>query len=265
MPGRGAAAKHAMRFDGEPKEVLSVQNLCVQAGGRTLLHEITLDIWSGYVHAIVGPNGAGKSTLAHSIMGLPGYHVTSGDILLDGTSIRDLPIHERVRRGLTLAWQEPARFEGLGVAEFILAGALQKREETLREALAMVGLDPALYANRAVDRTLSGGERKRIELASILAMNPRIVMMDEPDSGVDMDAMRFILEAIQGLRERGTTVILITHSLSVLRHADHAFLLCAGRLIEKGTADKIIPYFEGTCLPCKHVNVPDKNAVGAAS
>ena len=248
----------------EPKEVLSVRNLCVEAGGKTLLHHVTLDVWRGYVHAIVGPNGAGKSTLAHSIMGLPGYHVTSGDILLDGTSIRDLPIHERARRGLTLAWQEPARFEGLGVAEFILAGAAEKRDETVRESLAMVGLDPDHYAKRAVDRTLSGGERKRIELASILAMKPGIVMMDEPDSGVDMDAMRFILETIQKLREKGTTVILITHSLSVLRHADHAFLLCAGR-IEKGTADRIIPYFEGTCLPCKHLNVPDQNAVGAAS
>ncbi len=249
----------------ERKEVLSVENLCVQAGGKTLLHRVTLDVWRGYVHAIVGPNGAGKSTLAHTIMGLPGYHVTSGDILLDGTSIRDLPIQERARRGLTLAWQEPARFEGLGVAEFVLAGAPEKSEGTMRESLAMVGLDPDLYARRAVDRTLSGGERKRIELASILAMKPRIVMMDEPDSGVDMDAMHFILEAIKRLREEGTTVILITHSLSVLRHADHAFLLCSGRLIEKGTADRIIPYFEGTCLPCKHVNVPDQNAVGAAS
>jgi Fe-S cluster assembly ATP-binding protein len=226
---------------------------------------MNLSVKEATVHAVVGPNGAGKTTLAYAIMGLPGYGPDSGQVLFDGKDLAGMTVDGRARSGLTLAWQEPARFEGLGVAEFILAGALQKREETLREALAMVGLGPALYANRAVDRTLSGGERKRIELASILAMNPRIVMMDEPDSGVDMDAMRFILEAIQGLRERGTTVILITHSLSVLRHADHAFLLCAGRLIEKGTADKIIPYFEGTCLPCKHVNVPDKNAVGAAS
>jgi Fe-S cluster assembly ATP-binding protein len=245
--------------------VLSVENLSVQAGDRVLLHDVTLDIWQGYVHAVVGPNGAGKSTLAHSVMGLPGYRIVQGDVLLDGTSIRDLPVHERARRGLTLAWQEPARYEGLGVREFILAGAAEKREEAVREALGMVGLDPALYAVRAVDRTLSGGERKRIELASIIAMRPRIVMMDEPDSGVDMDAMHSILEVIRELPRRGTTILLITHSLSVLRHADHAFLLCAGRLVEKGTADKIIPYFEGRCLPCKHVNVPDEEPAGAGA
>lgn len=129
----------------------------------------------------------------------------------------------------------------------------------------MVGLDPALYAERAVDRTLSGGERKRIELASIIAMRPRLVMMDEPDSGVDMDALTSILEVIRELRSRGTTILLITHSLTVLRHADHAFLLCAGRLVEKGTADRLIPCFEGKCLPCKHVNAPDEMPVGAGA
>ncbi len=184
---------------------LSVENLSVQAGDKVLLHEVTLDIWQGYVHAVVGPNGAGKSTLAYSVIGLPGYRVTQGDILLEGTSIRDLPVYERARRGLTLAWQEPARFEGLGVREFILAGAVEKNKETVRESLAMVELDPALYSGRAVDRTLSGGERKRIELSSIIAMRPRLVMMDEPDSGVDMDAMHSILEVIRELRGRGTT------------------------------------------------------------
>jgi Fe-S cluster assembly ATP-binding protein len=231
---------------------LVVKDLSLTLGGKQILRHVSIDFWPGHVHALIGPNGAGKSTLASAIMGLGDYRGFEGDIILDGRSLKQEPVDERARRGITLAWQEPARYEGLPVRVFVRAGAREKSLDTVRRSLERVGLDPALYANRAVDKTLSGGERKRIELASILAMEPRIVMMDEPDSGIDVDALNRIFRAIADLKQRGTTVILITHSLTVLRNAEHAFLFCCGKLVEKGSVDKIANYFENQCIPCDH-------------
>jgi Fe-S cluster assembly ATP-binding protein len=107
-----------------------------------------------------------------------------------------------------------------------------------------------------VDKTLSGGERKRIELASILAMRPRIVLMDEPDSGIDVAALERIFAALKLLKSQGSTVIMITHSAAVLRQAEHAFLLCSGRLLDKGSVEKISRYFEEQCIACEHPNLP---------
>jgi Fe-S cluster assembly ATP-binding protein len=183
-------------------------------------------------------------------MGLQDYTHIEGDILLNGESIVALPVDERARRGITLAWQEPARFEGLKVSDYIACGAKDKSLARIREALTNVGLAPDSYLNRAVDKTLSGGERKRIELASILTMEPRVVLMDEPDSGIDVEALEKIFASIRLLRERGTTVILITHSLAVLKQAEHAFLLCDGRVTDKGSVDKIGRYFGEKCLTC---------------
>jgi Fe-S cluster assembly ATP-binding protein len=160
-----------------------------------------------------------------------------------------------------MAWQEPARFEGLPVRQFLAAGAKDRSERTLREVLEIVGLPPDAYLPRAVDRTLSGGERKRIELASILAMEPRLVLMDEPDSGIDVEALSRIFDAIRYLKERGSTVLLITHSTTVLGQAEHAFLMCHGRLINKGSVSKIGGYFGGKCVPCNHPNVPTEAGV----
>ncbi len=167
-----------------------------------------------------------------------------------------MSVEERARRGITMAWQEPARFEGLRVDRFIAAGAREKTRQKVEEVLEKVGLDPARYAGRAVDRTLSGGERKRIELASILAMEPRIVLMDEPDSGIDVEALDRIFGLLAEFKERGTTVIMITHSMAVLRQAEHAFLMCNGRILDKGAVDRISGYFENSCLSCDHLNVP---------
>lgn len=208
------------------------------------------------MHAVVGPNGAGKSTLANTIMGRSGYRDFQGDILYEGESIRDLSIDERARKGITLAWQEPARYEGLTVEEFIWAGTEEKSIENCRQALKQVGLKPDSYINRALDRSLSGDERKRIELASILTMDPKLVMMDEPDSGIDVDALEKIFDAIQVLKENGTTVIMITHSATVLEKADHAFLICCGKLLSKGVTSKIQQYFGEKCIPCDRQNQP---------
>jgi len=236
--------------------ILEVRDLTLDLGGQRILDDLTIDFWEGHIHALCGPNGAGKSTLANTIMGLAGFTGYEGDILFEGDSIKPLSVDERARRGITLAWQEPARFEGLTVHKFIAAGAKDKSRDRLQQVLEQVGLDPVQYLKRAVDRTLSGGERKRIELASILAMEPRFVLMDEPDSGIDVEALERIFLALKVLKGQGATVVLITHSATVLRQAEHAFLLCSGRLIDKGSIDKIHRYFENKCIPCHHINVP---------
>ncbi len=239
--------------------VLELKNVSLTLGGKRVLSDLTVDFWDGHIHALVGPNGAGKSTLANTIMGLPGYTDITGDILLDGERINDLTVDERARRGITLSWQEPARFEGLRVDRFVLAGAKDKSTETARHVLERVGLDPDRYLKRAVDRTLSGGERKRVELASILSMEPRIVLMDEPDSGIDVEALNRIFDALADFKDRGATVIMITHSQEVLKHAEHAFLMCCGSILDKGAVGRIDDYFGDHCMPCDHANQPDED------
>ncbi len=245
--------------------VLELKEVTLELGGKPILNGLTVDFWEGHIHALVGPNGAGKSTLAGAIMGLPDYRHMTGDILLDGESINDLSVDERARRGITLAWQEPARFEGLRVDKFILAGAKDRSADTVSRVLERVGLDPEKYAKRAVDKTLSGGERKRIELASILAMEPRVVLMDEPDSGIDVEALTRIFDALADFKERGTTVIMITHSEEVLKHAEHAFLLCNGRIIRKGARNGIDDFFAEKCVCCDHTNVPTEEEITAVA
>lgn len=236
--------------------VLEVRDVTQRLGGKPILNDLTMEFWEGHIHAVIGPNGAGKSTLANTIMGLYGYTDFDGDILLDGESLRGVPVDERARRGLSLAWQEPARYDGLSVRTFVGAGAKDKSTKHLKRVLEMVGLEPATYLGRCVDSTLSGGERKRIELASVLAMQPRIVLMDEPDSGIDVAALERIFDALRQIKAQATTVIMITHSLAVLQQADHAFLMCHGTLLDKGSVEKIGRYFHDKCLPCDHVNEP---------
>ena len=235
---------------------LELKNISLDLGGKRILNDLSIDFWGGHVHALVGPNGAGKSTLAQTVMGLPEYQDHRGEIFFDGVSLNGKGVHERARMGITLAWQEPARFVGIPVETFLLSAAKNRNEETVDRALEMVGLEPGRYRTRAVDKTLSGGERKRIEVASILVMEPELVLMDEPDSGIDTEAIEYIFEVIGELKKRGVTVLLITHSLKVLEQADHAFLLCHGQLVDKGSVEKMRAYFEGKCIPCTHKNAP---------
>lgn len=237
--------------------VLEIKNLSLTLDGKKILNNLSLEFWEGYIHAVVGPNGAGKSSLASTIMGLGGYQDFDGDIIFKGKTLKKTGIDQRAKFGLTLSWQEPARFEGLKVIDFISASAKQNNREVAENALNTVGLEPATYLNRAVDKTLSGGERKKIELASILVMEPVIAMMDEPDSGIDIASIEKIFEVIKILKKRGTTIILITHSLAVLEQADHAFLICRGQLQDKGSVQKISQYFKSVCEPCDHKNRPD--------
>ncbi|MDD3655285.1 MAG: ABC transporter ATP-binding protein [Atribacterota bacterium] len=243
------------------KNILEVKDLSLSLNGRNILKNINMEVWEGYVHAIVGPNGAGKSTLASAIMGLEGYRHYSGSIRFKGKNISKLSIDERARMGITFGWQEPARYEGLLIRDFLKAAAGNKNNDFIHEQLERVGLDPDEYANRAVDKTLSGGERKKVELASILAMDPDLVLLDEPDSGIDVETLDKMFEVIKEQRKKKRTIILITHSLAVLKQADHAFIFCNGEILKKDVAKKVIPYFKNKCLPCKHKNIPEEEGV----
>jgi Fe-S cluster assembly ATP-binding protein len=244
--------------------VLEIKNLGLTLDDKPILKNLDIDFWEGHVHAVVGPNGAGKSTLSATIMGLSGYTGFDGDILFDGNSLKDKKIDERARMGITLAWQEPARFEGLSVTDFIRSSAKDKGRNSIDKALSDVGLEPSEYRNRAVDKKLSGGERKKVELASILAMQPKIALLDEPDSGIDIESIQRIFDAVKILKQGGATVILITHSLAVLGQAEHAFLMCHGQIVDKGSVDKIRGYFEKKCMPCDHKNFPAINGIEEA-
>ena len=241
--------------------ILEVDHVTLRMGGKKILDNLSIDFWEGHIHALCGPNGAGKSTLANTVMGLSAYAHFEGDIRLRGESLRGMPVDERARRGITLGWQEPARFEGLRVDSFIMAGAKERKRSKVKEVLDTVGLEPKIYMSRAVDKTLSGGERKRIELASILAMEPQFVLLDEPDSGIDVAALEQIFDSVRELKKRGVTVVMITHSAAVLKQSEHAFLMCNGQLIDKGDVQRIDQYFEDKCLPCDHINKPSEGEV----
>lgn len=230
--------------------ILKVEDLHLELDNKPIIRGLSLDIWEGHIHAIVGTNGAGKSTLVNTIMGLYGYEDFTGNIFYKDTSLKGLSLDERARLGITLAWQEPARFEGLRVKDFIQSSAKDKSIQRVKEVLNTVGLRPELFMMRAVDKTLSGGERKKVELASILAMEPDLAFLDEPDSGIDIESIERIFEVVEILKKKGTTVVFITHSTAVLSQADHAFLVCGGQIIDKGSPDKISKYFESQCFTC---------------
>lgn len=230
--------------------ILEVENLTLDMQDKRILDNLNVEIWEGYVHAIMGTNGAGKSTLANTIMGLSDYKHFDGKIRFKGESIKEKALDERARMGITLAWQEPARYEGLKIRDFLQSSAKTEDKKAISDAVDTVGLDPDKYLDRAMDKTLSGGERKKIELASILAMGPELALLDEPDSGIDIESISRIFNVVKLMKERGTTVIFITHSLAVLSQADHAFLMCNGQIVDKGDKGKIKNYFKEECIEC---------------
>jgi Fe-S cluster assembly ATP-binding protein len=230
------------------RSLVHIGGLRLEIQGKTILDGLDLDLTPGEIHALLGANGSGKSSLAYAIMGCEGYRPGAGEIIFDGRRIDDLPVHERARLGITLAWQEPARFEGLSVHDYLrIAGHQVKVNECLRR----VGLDPAEYAGRAVDKTLSGGERKRVELAAVLAMQPKLAILDEPTAGIDLLSLDALVELIEALKAGGSTVLLITHQAEVAAHADRASQLCGGRIVCQGeTASVLDHYRKRICRRC---------------
>jgi len=228
--------------------LLELRAIYYSATGREILTGLTLGIETGEVHALLGTNGTGKSTLANMIMGCHGYLPLSGEIFFAGTLINDLKIHERARLGISMAWQEPARFEGLQVRDYLTLGTAAEKPES---ALRLVGLEPSRYLDRMVDRSLSGGERKRIELASVLALRPKLAILDEPDSGIDMLSTDDIIRVLDHLRSGGSAVLLITHRDEIAAAADRASQICGGRIVSTGSPSEVAAGFKSRkCISC---------------
>jgi Fe-S cluster assembly ATP-binding protein len=229
--------------------LLKVEDVWVQRPGAEVLRGVNLTVQRGEVHALLGLNGSGKTSLALTLINAGGYEPEQGRILFDGQDITNLSVTERARLGLTLAWQEPARFEGLPVADYLALGMKKPTQERIEEALAAVELSPLAYLGRPVNHALSGGERKRIELAAVYAMQPRLAVLDEPDSGVDVLCIGDIMVLIRRMADEGTSVLLITHRDEMAEVADVASLMCAGTIVNTGTPAEVRSYFAQRCRP----------------
>ncbi len=236
--------------------MLEVENLQLRLNGRSIINDLSLRVNKGEIHGILGENGTGKTTVAYLIMGVNNYKPTGGRVIFEGQDIADLSVSQRAKKGITLAWQEPARIEGLRVGDYLKLGSNNPGIEQVKHYLWMVGMEPAQYLDRDVDSTLSGGERKRIELASVLAMQPKLAILDEPDSGIDIISLPFILNGIVEMNKQGSSVLLITHNEKVVEIANRVSVLCAGKIIRTGAPSETSLWFKDNCRKCFHINEP---------
>ncbi len=214
-------------------------------GPREILRGVDLTVKQGETHAIMGPNGSGKSTLAYSIAGHPKYTVTSGTVTLDGEDVLAMGVDERARAGLFLAMQYPVEVPGVSVSNFLRTAATAIRGEApklrtwvkeVREAMERLGVDPS-FAERNVNEGFSGGEKKRHEILQLELLKPKIAILDETDSGLDIDALKVVSEGINRVRETGEVgVLLITHYTRILRYVkpDFVHVFVGGRVVEEG-------------------------------
>jgi Fe-S cluster assembly ATP-binding protein len=212
---------------------------------KEILKGVTLTIRDGETHAIMGPNGSGKSTLAYSIAGHPKYTVTSGTVTLDGQDVLAMSVDERARAGLFLAMQYPVEVPGVSVSNFLRtaktaidgeAPKLRTWVKDVNSALQELDLDPT-FAQRSVNEGFSGGEKKRHEIAQLELLNPRVAVLDETDSGLDIDALKVVSEGVNRFRaQEGKGVLLITHYTRILRYIepDYVHVFVAGRIAEQG-------------------------------
>ncbi len=238
--------------------MLHINHISFTIDNKEILKDIELKFEKGSIHSILGRNGTGKSTLAALIMGIKGFRPTTGKILLNEEDITNLSVYERSQKGITLAWQNPSRIEGITVGEYLDLSHKETSKYSPAECLSMVGLSPSLYYGRMLDTTLSGGERKRIELASVLSMSPDFIILDEPDSGIDHLSLNDIANVIKKMRDNGSGVILITHREEISDIAETASIICNGTILITGKSKDISDYFKGKCEICTHINEPDE-------
>ena len=228
-------------------------DVLTEEGPKQILKGVDLTVNSGEVHAIMGPNGSGKSTLAYSIAGHPKYEITSGSVTLDGVELTDLTVDERARQGLFLAMQYPVEVPGVSVANFLRTAktALDGKAPKIRtwvkdveKVLNGMNLDSSFSA-RSVNEGFSGGEKKRHEIAQLELLNPKAAILDETDSGLDIDALRIVSEGVNRYSAQGDrAVMLITHYTRILRYIEPTFVhvFVDGRIVDQGgreLADKL--------------------------
>ncbi len=231
---------------------LEIKNLQVAVstdeGMKQILRGVDLTIKSGETHAIMGPNGSGKSTLAYSIAGHPKYTITGGSVLLDGVDVLEMRVDERAKAGLFLAMQYPVEVPGVSVSNFLRTAASAIRGEApkvrtwvgeVKEAMASLNMDPA-FAERNVNEGFSGGEKKRHEILQMELLKPKIAILDETDSGLDVDALRIVSEGVNRVKDsHNIGIMLITHYTRILRYIkpDFVHVFAAGRIVEEGGAE----------------------------
>ncbi len=232
---------------------LEIKNLHVTVEGKPVLQGVTLTVKPGEVHAIMGPNGSGKSTLANVIMGHPKYKVTKGDILYNGKSLLKLPPHERALAGIFLAFQYPKEIAGVSLEEFLLATyrAHQKHHDPnkppilvfrfkrmLQELMAKLKIEEK-FAERYLNYGFSGGEKKKAEILQMGVLKPQTAILDETDSGLDIDALRIVCEGVKSIQkdsEGRMGVLLVTHYQRILKYLepDHVHVLKKGKIVRSG-------------------------------
>jgi len=228
--------------------LLEVENLRVNVAGTPVLHGVSLTVQAGEVHAIMGPNGSGKSTLAHVLAGRSGYTVTAGSARFDGVDLLAMAPEERARAGLFLGFQYPVEIPGVNNA-YLLKAALNARRRArgeseidafdflnmVRARMRVMQIDEALLT-RGVNEGFSGGEKKRNEILQMLVLEPRVALLDETDSGLDIDALKVVGRGINTLRSPERAVVLVTHYQRLLDHVvpDHVHVLVRGRIVKSG-------------------------------
>jgi Fe-S cluster assembly ATP-binding protein len=237
--------------------VLEIKNLQVSvvtdAGDKEILRGVDLTIRSGETHAIMGPNGSGKSTLAYSIAGHPKYLITGGSVTLDGADVLEMTVDERAKAGLFLAMQYPVEVPGVSVSNFLRTAVTAIRGEApkvrtwvgeVKEAMASLNIDTA-FSERNVNEGFSGGEKKRHEILQMELLKPKIAILDETDSGLDVDALRIVSEGVNRVKANSELgVMLITHYTRILRYIkpDFVHVFANGKIVEEGgpeLADKL--------------------------
>ena len=224
--------------------MLEVKDLHVEVEGKEILKGVNLTVPAGEIHAIMGPNGSGKSTLSYTIMGHPKYAVTSGDILLEGRSITGMKPDERARAGLFLCFQYPTSIPGVTVPSFLRTVLKNIRGQDMRikdfrlelnKTMDDLKMDPA-FKDRYVNEGFSGGEKKRHEILQMTLIKPKMSILDETDSGLDIDALRTIAEGIEKLRSAERSMLLITHYQRILNYLtlDRVHVFADGRIFQSG-------------------------------
>ena len=233
--------------------VLEIRDLHASIDRKEILKGVNLTINQGEVHAIMGPNGTGKSTLSYTIMGHPAYEPTQGEVLFKGQNILELPADERSRMGVFLAFQYPVAIPGVTVANFLRTAVNARRKavnpadkgiqipefrKMLKEQMDTLRMDHA-FAGRYLNDGFSGGEKKRAEILQMAVLRPEIAILDETDSGLDIDALRIVAEGVNALRGPNLGVLLITHYQRILNYVkpDFVHIMLDGRIVESGGAD----------------------------
>lgn len=230
------------------RNILEVEDLHVQVDDTEILRGLNLEIPEDEIHAIMGPNGSGKTTLAYTMMGHPIYQVTQGDIRYQGESILDLEADERARQGIFLAFQYPSEISGISISNFLKTALDERRDEgnemdvmefqkLLKSKMEMLEMDPE-FATRYLNQGFSGGEKKRAEILQMAVLEPNLAILDETDSGLDIDALKIVSDGILKVRDEQEqmTCLLITHYQRILDyvHPDRVHVLMDGRMVTHG-------------------------------